>query len=106
MGIGEKGYELADAKDAKKSTRKRMRRKRKGCIWLCCSNMEVGSAVQEDGKEGKAEGLAVDGLPVLSALSHVDEKEKVVLGLRNKFRLLACCSNLEVNTKGKPLDNK
>ncbi|KAK3424461.1 hypothetical protein EUGRSUZ_F01218 [Eucalyptus grandis] len=104
MGIGEKGYELVDGKDGKKSTRKRMRRKRKNCIWLCCSSMEVGSAVQEDGQEGKAEGLTVDGLPVVSAFPHVDKKEKGVLG--NKSCLLACCSSFEVNTKGKPLDNE
>ncbi|KAF8024166.1 hypothetical protein BT93_F1380 [Corymbia citriodora subsp. variegata] len=105
MGIGEKGYELANVKDDKKSTRKRMRRKRKNCIWLCFSNMEVGSAVQEDGQEGMAERSAVDGLPVVSAFSHVDEK-KGALVLGNKSCLLMCFSNLEVNTKGKPLDNK
>ncbi|KAF7846888.1 hypothetical protein BT93_L3622 [Corymbia citriodora subsp. variegata] len=106
MAIGEKGYELADAKDDKKSTRKRMRRKRKSCIWLCFSNMVVGSAVQEDGQEGMAERSAVDGLPVVSAFSRVDEKEKGALVSGNESCLLVCFSNLEVNTKGKPLDNK
>ncbi|KAI3441482.1 uncharacterized protein J3R85_002063, partial [Psidium guajava] len=97
-GIGQKGYELADVEDVEKSIKRRMRRKRRSCLWLCFSNVELGSAVQEDEQEEKGERSAVNGLPVVSAFSHVDEEEKLVLG--NKSCLIMCFSNLEVYTKG------
>ncbi|KAI6687219.1 hypothetical protein NL676_024047 [Syzygium grande] len=101
MGIDRKGYEIADTEDAEKSIRKRMKKKRRGCLWLCCSNVETGLVVREDGQDEKA---ADNSLPAVSALSHVDGKEKGVLVLGNRSCLLMCCSNLEGNTKGEPSD--
>ncbi|KAI6687218.1 hypothetical protein NL676_024046 [Syzygium grande] len=75
MGIGQRGNELIDAKDAEKSIRKKIRRKLRSCLWLCFSCMEFDSVVQE--AEQKANSV-----------------------LERKTCLLMCCSGFVVKKKG------
>ncbi|KAL3733866.1 hypothetical protein ACJRO7_023251 [Eucalyptus globulus] len=75
MGIGQKGYELAAAKDAQKSIIKKMRSKHRSCLWLCFSNVELGSVVQEDERGEKS-------------------------ALEKKSCTLMCCSSFVANKRG------